>query len=276
MIILNNCPLCDGKKFVTIGQNTNFGILSDIVKCEACRFVFLKKQLDDKELAIFYAKLYRDQKNEEFDEQRLLGDYERALSQFLFINDYLKSTDKILEIGAGYGVLTDLLYDKGKNNTTILEWDNRILQHLKSDKIVCKTSWDYLDNENYDFIIMSHVLEHLYDVNGKIQFLYHLLKSQGRIFVEVPSYQNIGNYNGMKNSFHYWLFTMEHLFKLFKKQKFKVLKAAVCGKMKLLHEMNDQEYSLWKDQLHKQSPSIMYLDEKHDKAYWLCVLFEKE
>ena len=50
-----------------------------------------------------------------------------------------------------------------------------------------------LENEKYDIIILSHVLEHLGDPKQILTYVSRLLKENGCVYIEVPSTDNIGD-----------------------------------------------------------------------------------
>lgn len=128
--IIQNCPLCEsansGMKSTVFGQNSIFIESANILECESCGFMFLQNQLSDDELNIFYNTKYRDIKQELLTKNRFLGDKERAISQLNYWGQYVNKDINILEVGGGWGVNANYLYDSGFTKLTVNEWDDNI------------------------------------------------------------------------------------------------------------------------------------------------------
>ena len=183
------CPICKHDAFSKIATNSKLGITSSVVRCINCAFVFLEEQLDDEELFKFYRDSYRTNKRESFDESRHLGDLERSISQFEFFKDFLKIEDEIVDIGAGWGINANYLLSKGYEKIVVNESDDKVEQQLNK-RIIRKTELIGSAKNKYNFIIMSHTLEHLFDLQGKMTVLSSMLKDGGRLFLEVPNAKN--------------------------------------------------------------------------------------
>lgn len=275
MVTIVNCPVCKHEVFNKATTNCMFGVTSDVVRCINCSLVFLNKQLDDKELLKFYRESYRTNKRESYDENRYLGDLERAISQFEFFNYYLYVEDEILDIGAGWGINVNFLFSKGYKKVVANEWDDKIEQKLNR-RIPRKTELIGDIRNQYDFIIMSHSLEHLFELEGKMAALFNTLQDGGRLFVEVPNAKNNKIVEGFSNSYHYWYFTMEHLLSLAANNGFEILKTGVYGKKHLIPNMNFKDFTNWKRSVLKDEVSdIIELSADHENAYWLRILLKK-
>ncbi|MEN3976048.1 class I SAM-dependent methyltransferase [Emcibacter sp. SYSU 3D8] len=118
---------------------------------------------------------------------------ERQESQAAFIAPFLNSEPRILEIGCAGGELAATLRrafpgcwyeavepspmaEKAMNHVDRLH--TRPLDRLLADREV---------GDNFDLIVMSHLLEHLPDPQGVIQSLSGLLSPGGTLFLEVPN-----------------------------------------------------------------------------------------
>ena len=123
------CPICNSTKFIFFDNNQCFGYVTNILRCKNCDFMFLEEQLTDTGLFHFYKCYYRKEKKENFTKIKFYADRERAISQFKFYEKYLELNSTVLEIGSGWGVNANFLFDKGFN-IVIDEWDfntNKIL-----------------------------------------------------------------------------------------------------------------------------------------------------
>ena len=94
---------------------------------------------------------------------------------------------KILEIGPGPGAFVKVWMDTyEKSKYSVIESDKSCHQDLKRLGVkIIKNDFDPLQ-ENYDIIIISHVLEHLTDPNEFLNPFIKQLKKGGHLFIEVP------------------------------------------------------------------------------------------
>lgn len=269
------CMVCDCNFFLKLAENDSFGFKADIVECKNCGFIFLNKQLQEKALIEFYATCYRTHKKEINNSVQYFSDRERAISQSNYIEPFIKKENNLFEIGSGWGVLSNLLFDKGYYNITTTEWDKVSNRNL-NEKIVKYTGSLKDINGNFDIIIMSHVLEHLADLNIKLLLFKKILKNKGKLFIEVPNAINplvIKNYmNG--SPYHHWFFNKKCLINLLKKNGFKLLHASTFGKIKLLNELKKHELLKWKSSVKSGITEIEEISENHPKAYWIRLIVE--
>jgi len=272
------CPVCKNENHQIITNNQCFYYSSEVLECQKCKFCWLKKQLDDDELYNFYAKLYREKKEECLNRMRRVGDLVRSRSQYLFIKNNVCFDDAILEIGAGYGVNANYLYEKGFRNLTISEYDyNAISKYLFSKVSIEEKQFTHITNSCYDVILMSHVLEHLYDIDAKIEKLRKLLKQNGRLFIEIPNNENPIIRRSMSHSYHYLFFTKQNVIDLLKRFKLNIIKIGCFGKEKLLDSLTEKELELYEIMAENddQFNDIIEMDVKEINAFWLRILVQK-
>lgn len=111
---------------------------------------------------------------------------------FNFLKKYVNKSDKVLDLGCKYGELSFLLAKVSKKVVAI-DYDKRAVELAKTN-YSCKNliflhaeAFEYLNesNENYDLLILSHVLEHLSDPE---QFLNMFKGFFKKIYIEVPDF----------------------------------------------------------------------------------------
>ncbi len=98
-----------------------------------------------------------------------------------------KETTKILDVGCGGGILLHKLRKQGF--TKLYGVDPYIANDIITKDIVIKKAslTDLLvDDEKYDVIMMSHVLEHMESPNQQLQEVQQLLNENGRLIIRVP------------------------------------------------------------------------------------------
>jgi SAM-dependent methyltransferase len=119
----------------------------------------------------------------------------RKIISSLISNKFKKSKKlKILDFGAGSGTNTLMLSEYG--DVFVFEKDKKSQEYLK--KKFEKTDNIHIleeinNNESYDLIIATDVMEHIKNDNEVIKYLSDLLKKDGNILLTVPAYNFLFN-----------------------------------------------------------------------------------
>ena len=96
--------------------------------------------------------------------------------------------NKILDFGAGCGILAKIIRRKTKKSPTCIEID----EYFKS--ILVKIGFNVFDSiektkDQYDFIYSSNVLEHIYDDVKSLKELKSILTKNGTLVLYLPAFQ---------------------------------------------------------------------------------------
>lgn len=98
---------------------------------------------------------------------------------------------KILEIGCGLGYLTYSLIKAGYNSKGLDISQEAVTKAIQNygDYYICADLFEYsLSHENeYDIIIFTEVIEHLYDICSFMETMKKLLKLNGKIILTTPN-----------------------------------------------------------------------------------------
>ncbi|MCM1991852.1 class I SAM-dependent methyltransferase [Oceanirhabdus seepicola] len=98
----------------------------------------------------------------------------------------LKSTEKVLDIGAGTGYIAAQLMNSCEE-IHLLDESNEMLSHAPDCKKLIKVIGDALnipyEDDYFDAIILSDVLHHIKDQDTLMKECYRVLKPSGRIVV---------------------------------------------------------------------------------------------
>ena len=108
---------------------------------------------------------------------------------------------RVLELGAGPGSISRVLRDTFNCHVTALEIDDEVITHLKTacDRVyradLNDVTWpeNLKDEDEFDVIVVTDVLEHLYDPWRVLGQLRGLLREGGHIVASIPH----AGYNGM-------------------------------------------------------------------------------
>jgi SAM-dependent methyltransferase len=142
-----------------------------------------------------------------------------------YLTKVLTDTDKdILDFGCGFGQMISVLKKNGFSSVEGADINSAAISHLRDRQIIVhdlKLEIDFNDKHagSYDFVIMSHVLEHFPkgDVINQLRQIRKLLKSGGALIVMVPNAQsNTGCYWAYEDFTHHLLFTSGSLYYVLK------------------------------------------------------------
>ena len=187
------CPICNNEKHVFLYKTDIFSVS----KCKRCNFIFLNPVASEED----YYNFYKSYKNgNKYDEYKIV---------FRRIKDYISKTGNLLDYGAGsYTGIKFLKKALKSYNFFTLEFDTCLP-----------------DGVCFDVVVMRHVLEHLLDVNSKLEKLHSVMDNDGVLYVAVPNL-NCFNPPLLSNFFrfaHVYYFTRFHLCWLLEKHGFKPL-----------------------------------------------------
>lgn len=194
------CPIC-GHDIGEILYNQKFSLSIenplpssyDVVCCNNCGFVFADSSATQKEYDKYYKNLskYEDEITAsgtgiaDYDAKRLLQTVQEIEK---FLPD---KSAKILDVGAANGGLLLALKRAGYNCLTGLDPSLACVRKMQSSGLKSVVggifSTSSLNNEKFDCILLTHVLEHIYDVRGAIKNLLLFLNEGGILYIEVPN-----------------------------------------------------------------------------------------
>lgn len=121
----------------------------------------------------------------------------------------------ILDIGCGFGQTLKALRDKGYTNLKGIDINDESITRCKKinldvTKVEDITSYSNINKKKFDFIIMSHVLEHIEKdkMIDNLKAIRSMLSDKGKYCVMVPNAQsNTDSYWRFEDFTHHYLFT---------------------------------------------------------------------
>jgi predicted SAM-dependent methyltransferase len=164
------CYCCD-KENIQLYFSINLKIINNlglndflnIYKCETCNFYFNDSNNNNSDYINYYNNnnKYKDNINININNKDIKCiDY---LNENI-LNDSIKT---ILDFGSGNGLISDNL----SKNYNIEKYDIGLPEV----------------NKKYDLIILSHVLEHIYDLDAFMKNIISKLDEEGKIYIEIPN-----------------------------------------------------------------------------------------
>lgn len=243
--------------------------------CEICEFGELSQKPSKDKLSNYYRKQYWKKNIKELDKNQSLNYFLnlRAISQRDFIGKKnINNFSKILDIGAGPSscCLSLKEYNNQIEIYTIEESNDFDEYYFKNNINLISKTFPFISEENlkFDYIHMSHVLEHFLSLDEVLKNLEQIIKKNGIIFIEVPNCSKEYWLNHVNDEPHIYFFSKKSLLKIFNNDKYDIIKLEACG----------ESWSNYiKNYLKKNIPIKNIKEVKYnDKGIWLRMLLKKK
>lgn len=203
---MRNCIVCNSiqKEFIFDSSVTvpePYPLLGKqyIVQCEDCGFVYGDSDNNLDSYKEYYSTLNKHKKRAD-DSKQLDESYFWRVSKFF---EGLDKEARILDFGSGDLLMSNILSSKGFTNIETYD--------IGSDKPIGK----------FDFILSTHVFEHILDADQVIQEINDLLVEGGKLLIAVPDASRYNDcYYGPFNAFdlehinHFTSASLKNLFLL--------------------------------------------------------------
>lgn len=191
--LLRTCPVCRNasKGFVLHTQSfvlPRGHLLSrastyDIVSCRNCGFVYADTPLQQKTYDKYYGQMSKYEMA--YDKTEVL----KYRAQAERINAVMKDKNAaIIDVGAGNGGLLLEMKKLGYKNLTALDPSEKCVENIRLHGIRAQTGsvFRHRIKDTFDLVILSHVMEHLVDVDKAMRALTGMAGERGMIYIEVP------------------------------------------------------------------------------------------
>lgn len=238
MILLENCPVCSGRKLVKkidcIDHSTtkeNFTIVS----CETCDFTFTNPRPKDKNLGEYYkSDMYISHTNNTKGLFNWLYQTVRKYAIGNKLNLLQKTSAKgmHLDVGCGTGEFLNACKNAGYITKGIEPSKLAREQAIENFSLSVSenTNLNQFQKEQFNSISMWHVLEHVPNLNETIGEFDRILDKNGKVIIAVPNHKSwdANHYKefwaAWDTPIHLWHFSKETIEKLFENHNFKLTK----------------------------------------------------
>lgn len=191
-ILRRPCPICCGTEFTLVAEKDRYGVEVGTGICRSCGLPQTLDLLRPQDYADFYAHIYR--------QMYAQGSFGGPAS--LFVQQYARGktlrelfqaqvpdtkSGSILEIGCGAGGILSAFAEVGFS-VTGYDFDERFLRYGRNKGLNLQFgSMDKIPpGTQFDVVILSHVLEHLFDLGDSLSNIKKLLRPGGWLLIEVP------------------------------------------------------------------------------------------
>lgn len=227
-----DCPLCgdDGGVVRYAWPNSHFKVKS----CPNCSLLRLSPRLTEEAATSLYKNdHYFDSTSEHgYHGYELQAQSLRMTFAALFkkLAEQSLTGGRLLEVGCGYGYLLEEAAPFFTERWGC-DFSKNAVQKARqvADKVIHGGLEQIPENESFDFIVSTHVLEHVYDPVGFLKDLTQHLKPNGRLLTAVPHAGNawlkfLGRrWPSFKVPEHIWHFDTKSLFQIHQRATLQVV-----------------------------------------------------
>jgi len=206
--LYRNCPLTVSRDIIWVGSQGGslpedyfFPNEYNLVQSDKTGLIFADVEINESVLNSHYSK------DAKYDPQIIKSliqypkhDIERYNLLFESCKKYINSQSKILDIGFGNGGLFNVFLNKGVMIDNLFGLDPSPVSHTLAKSVYNINTFlgtiDDIKNYNtkFDFIILSHVVEHLLNPKQQINGLLKSLTLNGKVYIEVPNAKQFHKY----------------------------------------------------------------------------------
>jgi len=197
------CPICsNGKseilyhqKFI-LREEITLPDNYDLVACDQCGFVYADSLSSQSDYDEYYCVSSKYEDSQSSGSGNSLEDNVRLGKTAFDISEIINKHSSILDIGCGNGGLMFSLRDLGFINIAGLDPSLKCVEYIRSKGCTASqgTIFNHTLSTKFDCIILSHVLEHIYDLKALIDSIYNLLNEDGILYIETPDASNYCNF----------------------------------------------------------------------------------
>lgn len=237
------CNLCGAEEYKIL-YPAGVAQIHQIVECANCGLLYANPQgaVDVDDIVDYDPEWILNNLEEPWMQMRInkeklqVKDYETTKK---YLDTRFENKGDLLEIGSGYGFLSNYFRDSGWN-VTGLEPNKGLSTFAKKELQLNSLPYtleesDIADN-SFDVILMMHVIEHLGDPLSTLKLARQKLKSNGMFILETPRYDTL-TYKLLKKrerslscDGHIYFFTSKTLKDLCLKAGFEVEKMDYVGR----------------------------------------------
>ena len=211
------CQVCNSKVVneYTVVENV------PIYQCQGCQLAFVDQKTPRKKTTHIYSFLDYQKRENQF-----IKRYQSAIKLIKKCSD----GKKILEVGAGFGLFSGMLYKAGYSVDAL---EPTVTPHYLQDlsvKTYKQNLEEYTKNttNKYDVIILYDVLEHVDFPQKTIRLFEKLLINKGIVFIQTPNYQSlmariVRNWSWWMVEDHRYFFSRKSLNLLFKNENWSLV-----------------------------------------------------
>ena len=284
-IKFRSCPLCENTSAFTI-KHFSYALFDDsplddsynLMSCSKCGFSFFDTKSTTDDFYNYYMQ-NRHYMAENYGTGALIKkEKERYVSVLSVLQTHrLNKLSRLIDIGSAKGGLLSFLKARGYKNLLAIDLLPECVNFIRTNNIEAKIGSVEalpLNDASIDVVVLSHVLEHVLDLQAAMKELRRVIAEGGLVYAEVPTIE----YGCSFKSAPMWDFIYEHvnyfskyhLIHLFQSNQFACLESGV-------KELRNGEgvircaYGVFFKKDHFSSKNIPYFNMVEKIAKILCL-----
>jgi len=189
-----DCPVCNtkpNKNDIIYHIPFSDGTLQEISCCPECGMVFasMTPSIEYSKESIYAASGATGSGDSLLDKEKFCGTVEILESEFP------NKEISILDVGCAQGGLLSELERHSYENAMGMDLSQSCVDACRAKNLMAfNGSLDNPPTGKYDLIILSHVLEHVWNVPATLKWIQSSLKPIGKVYIEVPNAMEYENY----------------------------------------------------------------------------------
>ena len=220
------CPVCDHHQFHPLEEYEK----NHLHTCDSCSFVFADVIPDPEEMEAFY--------NSEYDLTSYFSPItKKRYHDILNTLEKYRRTNKLLDVGCGYGFFLEVAKEKGWEVQGI-EYNQKCIDACRRKEIDVLQG-DLrdlaLEENSFDVVVCIELIEHLSFPKMFLQEVRKLLRSGGAVYLSTPNFNSLARLrlkavsNVIDYPNHLGYFTVRTLRRLFRDQQFETQSITTTG-----------------------------------------------
>jgi len=194
---ITECPICNNNQFIeqlTCQDYTCSNEHFKIVSCTHCKFFLTNPRPAVEDLGKYYnSEQYISHSDTSSGWINRLYKIVRNFTlkhKVKFVRHWMKNEGRLLDIGSGAGYFVNACNKHGIACMGIEPDQKTRERSVTQFSIDCRpeSELDHLSNESFDAITLWHVLEHVPDLNKRMQQIHRLLKPNACAIIAVPNH----------------------------------------------------------------------------------------
>ncbi len=191
---IDSCPVCGHTEHNIFLQTKDYFLTGEtfsLMQCTSCSFIFTSPVPEKDNVFNYYNSpeysSHTLKKNNLFSYLYANARKFNIRQKYRIVSDYAQS-GKILDVGCGTGELLKYFRDMGWYTTGIEPVDKAREFAIQQNKIEVypEEQLKKFEQDTFDVVTLWHVLEHVYDLNQRLEELKKILKPEGVLFIAVP------------------------------------------------------------------------------------------
>ncbi|MCP4328289.1 MAG: class I SAM-dependent methyltransferase [Alphaproteobacteria bacterium] len=187
-LVEKSCAICGSGSFLDVAEVDRYGFYYPTGLCRDCGNLQQRMYYSNEDLDLLYSEYYRDIYGEVSPSELFSIQYAKSRRIYDFLTNDVSKGGRVLEVGCGSGGILKFFQDRGFE-VEGCDLDTRYIKYgrTRGISIACQDIDGMATSNEFDLIILSHVLEHLINPRRALEKLKSMLSKEGMIYIEVPS-----------------------------------------------------------------------------------------